>query len=76
MANPVFFPREELAKQFVLALEKNVADVAIVCKSQEELNLADRRTEKSYLDSTKFLNATGMQFTSMSEVFKSFISKL
>ena len=76
MANPVFFPRQELAKQFVLALGKNVADVAIVCKSQEELNLADRRTEKSYLNSTKFLKATGMQFTSMSEVFMSFISKL
>jgi len=73
MANPVFFPREELAKQFVLALGKKVA---IVCKEQEEFNFADRRTEKSYLDSNKFLKATGMQFTSMREVFRLFISKL
>jgi dTDP-4-dehydrorhamnose reductase len=73
MANPVFFPREELAKQFGLALGKKVN---IVCKEQEEFNFAERRTEKSYLDSTKFLKATGMQFTSMREVFMSFISKL
>ncbi|HAT13261.1 MAG TPA: hypothetical protein DCS91_06565 [Microcoleaceae bacterium UBA11344] len=73
MANPVFFPREELAKQFALALGQ---EAQIICKPQEAFNFADKRNENNYLDSTKFLKATGMQFTSMREVFTAFTHKL
>jgi len=73
IANSEFFSREELAKQFALALNKK-AD--IVSKTQKEIKLLDMRPLKSYLDSTKFIKATGMRFTTMRGVFNNFINKL
>ena len=72
VANPEFFTRAELASQFVLAAR---GETSIVCRSQAALNFLDRRPLRSYLDSTKFVTATGMRFTSMREVFTAFLSK-
>lgn len=69
VAGSEFFSRVELARQFVLALGR---DADIVCKSQAALKFLDLRPLKSYLDSTKFVKATGMRFTSMREVFQVF----
>jgi len=66
LANPEFFPREELAQQFLWALG---SQTEVVCKPEHAFNLLERRATKTYLDSTKFVMATGMHFTSMREVF-------
>lgn len=71
VATPEFFTRLELAKQFVAATGK---EVEIVLKSHEEFNFADPRLVKSYLDGSRFINKTGMRFTSMRKVFHSFLS--
>ena len=73
VANSEFFTREELARQFILALGK---EAKIICKPQKEFNFADQRPLKSYLDSTKFVKITSMRFTSMREVFRVFIDKI
>jgi dTDP-4-dehydrorhamnose reductase len=73
LASPQFFPREELARQFARSLGK---EVEIICKPQADFNFADQRPEKTYLDSTKFARETGMQFTSMREVFHAFAKNL
>jgi dTDP-4-dehydrorhamnose reductase len=70
VANSEFFTREELARQFVLTLNKKCK---VICKLQQEFNFLDQRPLKSYLDSTKFKKATGMRFTSMREVFRLFM---
>lgn len=72
MANTEFFSREELAKQFVATLG---GEAVVVAKPQEDFNFLERRPLKSYLDSTRFLKATGMRFISMREVFNSFATK-
>lgn len=72
MANTEFFSREELARQFVAALG---GEAVVVAKPQEDFNFLDPRPLKSYLDSTRFLKATGMRFTSMREVFNAFAAK-
>lgn len=72
VANPEFFTRVELAKQYMSAVG---GQVDIVLKSHEEFNFADPRNKNSYLDGTKFIKETGMRFTSMREVFNSFLSK-
>lgn len=72
LANPEFFSRDELVRQFIVALGENAE---IICKSQNDLNFLDMRPPKSYLDSTRFIKKTGMRFTSMREVFKNFIDK-
>lgn len=70
VANPEFFTRVELAKQFVAAVGKKTD---IILKHHNEFNFADVRIKNSYLDSTKFRKETGMRFTSMGEVFNSFL---
>lgn len=72
VANPEFFTRAELVKQFMSAVGKKVD---ILLKSHEEFNFADFRIKNSYLDASKFIKETGIRFTSMREVFNSFISK-
>ncbi len=69
VANPEFFTRVELAKQFAAAVGKR-AD--IILKPHKEFDFADVRIKNSYLDSTKFRKETGMRFTSMREVFNSY----
>ena len=70
LAGPEFFSREELARQFAIMLGR---EALIVSKPMEEFGFKDPRPLKSYLDSTKFVKATGMRFTSMREVMNSFI---
>lgn len=72
LANTEFFTREELARQFVFALG---CKAEVAAKPVEDFGFLDRRPLKSYLDSTKFVKATGMRFTSMREVMNSFIEK-
>ncbi|MCP4351304.1 MAG: sugar nucleotide-binding protein [Desulfobacterales bacterium] len=73
VANSEYFTRTELAKQFMLALDE---ETEIVSKPQDDFSFLDQRPLKSYLDSTKFVKATGMKFTSMREVFGVFIQKI
>ena len=68
-ANPDFFEREELARQFAGALG---TDAAITSKPQEEMGLLEVRPMKSHLDSSKLVRDTGFRFTPMPEVFGSF----
>jgi len=72
VANPEFFTRVELAKQFMAAVGKKVD---IVLKCHEEFNFDDIRIKNSYLDGSKFRKETGMEFLSMRQVFNSFIQK-
>jgi dTDP-4-dehydrorhamnose reductase len=66
VSNTEFFVRDELARQFVRALR---LPVPVVVKRQEEFNFAEPRPVLDYLDSTKFLEATGFRFTTASTVF-------
>jgi dTDP-4-dehydrorhamnose reductase len=70
VANPEFFSREDLARQFALATGR---EAAIISKPLEEFPFDDPRPLKSYLDGSKFTLATGMRFTSMSETFARFM---
>jgi len=72
LAGPEFFTREELARQFVNIIG---GEATIISKPMEDFGFLDGRPLKSYLDSTKFVNATGMRFTSMRTVINSFIQK-
>lgn len=73
IANPEFFTREELARQFFRILGR---PARIVCKTQEELNFLDLRPEKTYLDSSRFQRDAQFRFTSMRESIQTFIEKL
>ncbi len=73
LANPEFFSRDELARQFALALGR---EALVTAKPQDEFGFPDLRPLKSYLDSSRFVNATGMHCTSMREVFGAFGAKL
>lgn len=66
VSNTEFFVREELARQFVRALRLSVP---VVVKRQEEFNFAEPRPMLDYLDSTKFLQATDLRFTTAATVF-------
>jgi len=69
VSNSEFFHREELATQFCHALGRSPT---VLSKPLEEFNFPDRRALKSYLDGTRFVQATGMRFTPMREVFRRF----
>lgn len=73
LANPEFFAREELARQFLIALNKD-KEVKIVIKPQEEFGFPERRSLKTYLDGSKFNKAVGMCFTPVREIFSAFIA--
>jgi dTDP-4-dehydrorhamnose reductase len=73
IANPEFFTREELARQFFRILG---APARIICKTQEELNFVDLRPEKTYLDSSRFQRDAGFHFTSVRETIQTFIGNL
>ncbi len=72
-ANTEFFTREELARQFAWY---GGWDAHIVTKTQEELGFSDFRPLKTYLDSSKFIEATGMRFTPMRKVFGLFFENI
>ena len=73
IANTEFFTREELARQFILncGTKWNIKTM-----SQQQLGFLDFRPLKTYLDSTKFVEATGMTFTPMRKVFDRFFQKI
>lgn len=73
LANTEYFSRVELVEQFALSLDMKAK---IVAKPQSDFDFLDPRPLKSYLDSTKFIEATGVRFTSMREVFQQFAIKL
>jgi dTDP-4-dehydrorhamnose reductase len=71
VANPEFFHRDELARQFCDALGEKGTEV--INKPLKEFNFLDNRALKSHLDSSKFIRETGMRFTPMREVMRNFI---
>lgn len=73
ISNSEFFTREELARQFGMALG---FETKIISKPMEEFQLLDKRPMKSYFDGSKFVKATGMRFTSMHSVFDEFKKKM
>jgi dTDP-4-dehydrorhamnose reductase len=70
MANGEFFSREELARQFMFALGKQVENLTL---PEETFGFSEARAKKTYLDSTKFNKTVGMRFASMREVFQLFM---
>ena len=66
VANGEFFTREELATQFSLALG---VPPNVIVRPQEAFNFTDPRPLKTYLDSRKFIEATGFSFTTMRETW-------
>lgn len=73
LANTEIFRREELARQFALALGKKGV---IKLTSEKELNFHEHRPPRTFLNSTKFIKATNFEFTPMREVFIKFKSNL
>lgn len=69
VANPEFFHRDELARQFCYELGRTPN---VITKPLEEFNFPDNRALKSYLDGSRFANASDMRFTPMREVFQKF----
>jgi len=67
VSNTEFFVREELARQFLRALR---LEVPVIVKRQEDFNFAEPRPRLDYLDSTKFLSAVDMRFTTASDIFR------
>jgi dTDP-4-dehydrorhamnose reductase len=72
VANPEFFSRADLAREFLRAMR---ADVDVIERSQEELGFSDLRPLRTYLDPSKFSNATGMRFTPVREAIQRFLAK-
>ncbi|MBF0319228.1 MAG: sugar nucleotide-binding protein [Nitrospirae bacterium] len=73
LSNSEFFQREELAAQF---LNITKLDAQIQVKALEEFNFPERRSFRTYLDSTKFNKEAFMRFTSMREVLESFAGNI
>lgn len=74
LANTEFFLRVELLKQFMLAMGESTQ---VVCKPADQLlNLLEPRGPKSYLDSSKFVQATDIKFTSMRTVINNFLKNM
>jgi dTDP-4-dehydrorhamnose reductase len=69
IANPEPFTREELARRFAKALN---AKAETIVKPIQDFSFLEPRPLKTYLDSTKFIKATGMKFTPMQAVFEAF----
>ncbi|MBM7866697.1 sugar nucleotide-binding protein [Heliobacterium gestii] len=69
LANSEFFTGEELARQFLFGLGESAK---VIPKTPGEIGLLDRRPQKTYLNGSRFRQATAMSFTSMSEVFRRF----
>jgi len=72
VANTEFIERAELARQFAAICGR---EAAIVSKPMDAFNFDDARPLKSYLDSSKFIRATGMRFTTMRETMEAFVAK-
>jgi len=73
LASSEIFRREELVRQFSSALQKRSIIKLI---SEKELNFLELRPPKTFLNSNKFIKATGFNFTPMHEVFARFKNNL
>jgi len=73
IANQEYFSRSELAAQFVKATGRKAE---IVEKLQSEFDFLDFRPLKTYLDANKFIETTGMNFTSMRKVLNNYLNKV
>jgi dTDP-4-dehydrorhamnose reductase len=69
VSNSEYFTRDELARQFFRMLGHAAS---IICKTQQELGFSDLRPEKSCLDAERFVQATGIHFTTMRQVINKF----
>lgn len=69
LSNQEYFTRGELAKQFLICIDKNVG---VIEKPLCEFSFPEKRPIKTYLDGTKFTKETGMKFTSMKETMRRF----
>lgn len=69
LANTEIFRREELARQFASTLGRE-GQIKLI--SEKELGFSEFRPPKTFLNSTKFIKATGFKFTPMQEVFARF----
>lgn len=72
VANPEFFSREELARQFALASGR---PALIEAKPLSSFPFDDPRPLKTYLDGSRFAAATDFRFTSMRQVFRDFLAR-
>jgi len=73
LTNSECFLRSELAEQFVA---ESGAVSEVVQMSQTDLGFVDLRPEKSSLESSAFVRATGVRFTPMHQVMTSFLDKV
>jgi len=71
VANPEFFSRIDLAREFLRTVGGQVDPIE---RPQESLGFADLRPLKTYLDPSKFSNATGMRFTPVREAIQRFLA--
>ncbi len=72
LANTEFFARDELARQFARALGLRAR---IEARPQSSFDFLDRRPQKPYLNSSRFIKAAGFRFTPMGDVFANFRDK-
>jgi dTDP-4-dehydrorhamnose reductase len=72
VANPEFFARDELARQFFRGIG---ISAQIVRRPENTFRLPEGRALKSYLDSTRFVRRTGFRFSTVSEIIRSFKAK-
>jgi|TARA_Y100000310_G_C20595988_1_gene770527 dTDP-4-dehydrorhamnose reductase len=68
-ANQEFISRIDLAKLFVKILNFNVE---INSKTETEIGLKEKRPLKSYLDSSAFIELTGIKFSTMQNLIENF----
>jgi dTDP-4-dehydrorhamnose reductase len=69
VSNSEFFYRDELARQFCYAMGRTPN---VIARALEDFAFPDKRALKCYLDGSKFVDASGLRFTSMSKVFRAF----
>lgn len=72
VSNSEFFYRDELARQFCHAMGQAPN---VIARPLEEFDFRERRPLKSYLDGSRFAQLTGLRFTPMREVFRSFLKE-
>jgi dTDP-4-dehydrorhamnose reductase len=73
VCNSEFFYRDELARQFCHAMGY---PLHVQTRALGDFGFADARALKSYLDGSRFAEATGLHFTPMRRVFQRFRHKL
>lgn len=73
LANTEIYPKKELVRQFAIAVGKKPQ---IILKSQHDFGYSEFRPVRSFVDTTKFIEATGFNFTPIRDVFEKFKEKL